>query len=254
MTLHGKVALVTGASRGIGREIALAFARAGADVACAATTEENARKTADPIIRLGRRAVAIGARVESAQAVDAMLASATQALGPVDVLVNNAGIPQVKPVTEMEEADWDAVMDVNAKGAFLCTRAVARQLLARKAPGVILNIGSVTGVNAFPGRLAYCASKAALHQMTKVMAIEWAKEAIRVNCIAPGYIASDITESLVRRGVLDLAKVRARIPMGELGHGSDVAHAAVYLASDEARYITGAVLVVDGGWLAYGYL
>jgi NAD(P)-dependent dehydrogenase (short-subunit alcohol dehydrogenase family) len=254
MSLHGKVVLVTGASRGIGREIALACAHAGADVACAATTEANAMHTVDPIVRLGRRAVAIGARVEQAQAVDAMLERVTRSLGPVDVLVNNAGIPQVKPVVEMEEADWDAVMDINAKGAFLCARAVARQLRARKAPGVILNIGSISAINAFPSRLAYCASKAALHQMTKVMAIEWAKDDIRVNCIAPGYIQSDLTESLSQRGLLDVAKLRGRIPQGKLGSGQDVAHAAVYLASDEARYVTGAVLAVDGGWLAYGFV
>jgi NAD(P)-dependent dehydrogenase (short-subunit alcohol dehydrogenase family) len=198
--------------------------------------------------------VAIGARVEQAAAVEAMLERVTRSLGPVDVLVNNAGIPQVKPVVDMEEADWDAVMDINAKGAFLCARAVARQLRARKAPGVILNIGSISGINAFPSRLAYCASKAAMHQMTKVMAIEWAKDNIRVNCIAPGYIQSDITESLSQRGLLDVAKLRGRIPQGNLGSGQDVAHAAVYLASDEARYVTGAVLAVDGGWLAYGFV
>ncbi|HEX7928764.1 MAG TPA: 3-oxoacyl-ACP reductase family protein [bacterium] len=253
MTLQGKVVLVTGASRGIGREIALACAKAGADVACAATTEANAQGTADAVTRLGRRSVAIGARVELSAGVDAMLKRTTEALGPVDVLVNNAGIPRVKPVVEMEEEDWDAVMDINAKGTFLCARAVARQLLARKAPGSIINIGSIAGINAFPARLTYCASKAAMHQMTKVMAIEWAKDNIRVNCVAPGYIGSDITEGLSRKGLLDLGKIRGRVPMGDLGNGMDIAHAVVYLATDEARYITGAVLAVDGGWLAYGF-
>lgn len=254
MSLHGKVVLVTGASRGIGREIALAFAHAGADVACAATTEDNARQTVDPIVRLGRRAIAVGGRVEEAAAVEAMVERTTQELGPIDILVNNAGQPLVKPVVNMEESDWDALMDTHAKGTFLCARAVARQLLARKAPGVILNIGSIGGINAFPLRLAYCAAKAAIHQMTKVMAIEWAKDNIRVNCIAPGYIRSDLTEGLAERGLLDLGKLRGRIPSGELGTGQDVAHAAVFLAGDEARYITGALLAVDGGWLAYGFV
>jgi NAD(P)-dependent dehydrogenase (short-subunit alcohol dehydrogenase family) len=254
MSLHGKVVLVTGASRGIGREIALACAHAGADVACAATSEANAMHTVDPIVRLGRRAVAIGGRVEQAAAVEAMIEKTTQALGPIDILVNNAGQPLVKPVVDMEEGDWDALMDTHAKGTFLCARAVARQLLARKAPGVILNIGSIGGINAFPHRLAYCAAKAAIHQMTKVMAIEWAKDNIRVNCIAPGYIRSDLTDGLAQEGLLDLGKLLGRIPTGELGTGPDVAHAAVFLAGDEARYITGALLAVDGGWLAYGFV
>src|SRR5262249_46430633 len=120
--------------------------------------------------------------------------------------------------------------------------------------GVILNIGSIAGINAFPSRLTYCASKAAMHQMTKVMAVEWAKDNIRVNCIAPGYIMSDITEGLAKRGLLDVGKLRGRIPAGDLGHGMDIAHAVVYLASDEARYITGSLLAIDGGWLAYGFV
>jgi NAD(P)-dependent dehydrogenase (short-subunit alcohol dehydrogenase family) len=254
MTLHGKIALVTGASRGIGREIALALAHAGADVACVATREENAAHTVDPILRLGRRACAIAARVERPSDVAAMVERAGRELGPIDILVNNAGIPTVRPVVDMAEGDWDAVLDVNAKGVFLCSQAVARQLIARKSPGVILQIGSISGINAFPDRLAYCASKAAVHHMTKVMAAEWAVHGIRVNCVAPGYIHSDITAGLAEQGLLDLAALRRRIPQGELGQGRDVAQAAVYLAGDGARYVTGSVLVVDGGWLAYGFV
>jgi NAD(P)-dependent dehydrogenase (short-subunit alcohol dehydrogenase family) len=253
MKLAGSVALVTGASRGIGKAIALALARAGADVACAATRAENARATVDEILALGRKAVALGAQVERADDVTALVRAATEALGLVDILVNNAGISNPKPVLEMSEADWDQTFDINAKGAFLCAQAVARRLAEGKRPGVVLNIGSIAGVNAFPRRLTYCSSKAALHQMTKVMAIEWAPLGIRVNCLAPGYIHSDITEGLSQRGLLDLGALRRRIPQGELGRAEDIASAAVYLCSEEARYLTGSIVNVDGGWLAYGF-
>jgi len=252
MKLAGKVALVTGASRGIGQAIAVALARAGADVACAATRAENARGTVELILAMGRKAVALGALVERAGEVAAMVLKATEELGVVDLLVNNAGISNPKPVLDMTEADWDQTFDINAKGVFLCSQAVARLLREQGRPGVVLNIGSIAGINAFPRRLTYCSSKAAVHQMTKVMAVEWAPLGIRVNCLAPGYIHSDITEGLSRRGLLDLDALRRRIPQGDLGRAEDVATAAVYMCSDEARYMTGSIVNLDGGWLAYG--
>ncbi|HUJ76097.1 MAG TPA: 3-oxoacyl-ACP reductase family protein [bacterium] len=253
MILSGKVALVTGASRGIGKHIALALAQAGADVACAATEASHCAGTVQAILPTGQRAVALGARLEHAPAVSALVEQATQALGPVDILVNNAGVPQVKPVLDMTEEDWQRVLDVNAKGAFLCAQAVARQLVARHAPGVVLNIGSIAGQNAFPLRLAYCASKAALHHMTRVMAVEWAPHQIRVNCLAPGYIQTDITEGLARQGLLDVDKLRGRVPQRRLGTPQDIAEVAVYLVSDAAPYMTGSIVTVDGGWTAYGF-
>lgn len=252
-SLAGKVALVTGASRGIGKALALALARAGADVACNATQAANAAKTVEAILKLGRNAVAIGARVEVAEQTMAMVRRASEALGPVDILVNNAGISRPKPVLDMTEADWDDIMDLNAKAAFLCSQAVVRQLRDLKRPGAILNIGSIAGVNGFPRRLSYCASKAALHHMTRVMAIEWAPLHIRINCLAPGYIYSDNTEGLARQGLLDLGAIQRRVPMGDLGHAEDLGSVAVFMVSDAARYMTGSVVTVDGGWDAYGF-
>jgi NAD(P)-dependent dehydrogenase (short-subunit alcohol dehydrogenase family) len=253
MSLSGKVALVTGASRGIGKAIALALAEAGADVACAATRAENALGTVEEIVALGCRAIALGAHVEDAQEVRSMVNQAITDLGSVDILVNNAGISNPKPVLDLTEADWDQTLGINTKSVFLCSQAVAKHLVERKRPGVILNIGSIAGINAFPRRLTYCSSKAAMHQMTRVMAVEWAPLGIRVNCLAPGYITSDITEGLSRAGKLDLSAIRKRVPQGDLGRAEDISSAAVWMCSDEAKYMTGSIVAVDGGWLAYGF-
>lgn len=254
MSLEGKIAVVTGASRGIGKAISLMLAREGADIACVATSEANARSTADEVLALGRRASALGARVEDGSQVKEMFARCEAELGPVDILVNNAGVAGPKPILEMSEAEWDHQLGVNAKGPFLCAQAAARQMSARGMPGVIINIGSIAGNNAFPNRIGYCASKAALHHMTRVMALEWAELGIRVNCIAPGYILTDIFKNLAAQGILDQKGLEGRIPQGKLGEVDDIARAAVYLAGEGAKYVTGSVLTVDGGWDAYGYL
>lgn len=254
MSLEGKIAVVTGASRGIGKAISLMLAREGADIACVATSEANARSTADEVLALGRRASALGARVENGAQVTELFASCEKQLGPVDILVNNAGVVGPKPILEMSEAEWDHQLGVNAKGPFLCAQAAARQMRARGMPGVIINIGSIAGNNAFPNRIGYCASKAALHHMTRVMALEWAELGIRVNCIAPGYILTDIFKNLAAQGILDQKGLEGRIPQGKLGEVDDIARAAVYLAGEGAKYVTGSVLTVDGGWDAYGYV
>ena len=266
MTLSGKIALVTGASRGIGEGIALALAEAGADVVCAATKAGNAEATAARVRALGRRALAVGGPVESAQAVAAMFDRAEAELGPVGILVNNAGIAMQKPVLEMEEADFDRIYGINAKGVFLCSQRAARGMIAGagqggsgqdgngRSRGAIVNIGSIAGENAFPNRLGYCGSKAAVHHMTRVMAIEWAGHGIRVNCVAPGYIRTDIVAGMIERGVIDEDGLTGRTPQRRLGEVRDVAAAVVYLAGEAAGYITGAVLTVDGGWDAYGYV
>ena len=264
MSLSGKIALVTGASRGIGAGIALALAKAGADVVCAATKAGNAEGTAAKVRALGRRALAVGGSVDSSEAVAAMFDSAEAELGPVGILVNNAGIAMQKPVLEMAEADYDRIYGINAKGVFLCSQRAARAMISAGGEngqdangqnrGAIINIGSIAGENAFPNRLGYCGSKAAVNHMTRVMAIEWAGYGIRVNCVAPGYIRTDIVAGLIERGVIDEGGLTGRTPQRRLGEVGDVAAAVVYLAGDGAGYVTGTVLNVDGGWDAYGYV
>jgi 3-oxoacyl-[acyl-carrier protein] reductase len=197
-----KVAIVTGASRGLGKSIALELAECGAKVACLATTSANAKEVVDAIRAAGGTAQAFGCHVERGAEVTATFAEVLDAFGPTDILVNNAGISQPMQTLHMTEENWDLHMNINAKSIFLCSQAAARQMKARGAGGVIINIGSILGRNAFPATLGYCTSKAAVDQMTKVMAIEWARFRIRVNCIAPGYIRTDLVDKLEQDGKL----------------------------------------------------
>ena len=254
MRFQHSIALVTGASRGIGRDIALALAREGADVAVTATTPDGAADTAAAIRALGRRALALACRVERAADVTATFAAVLEGLGPVDLLVNNAGLSSPVPLLEMSEDNWDQHMDVNAKSVFLCSQAAVRQMRDAGRGGNIVNIGSIVGQNAIPQTLGYCASKAAVDHMTRVLAIELARHRIRVNCVAPGYIRTDLIDGLVRDGKLTLDVLERRTPQRRLGSGEDVARAVLYVASDDAAFMTGQVVTVDGGWTAYGYL
>jgi NAD(P)-dependent dehydrogenase (short-subunit alcohol dehydrogenase family) len=254
VSLHGKVALVTGASRGIGYATALALADQGADVACLATSEANAAQVARDVQAKGRRSMPVGCRVEDGAAVERAFTLVRDSLGPIDVLVNNAGFSRPRPVLEMDEADWDTHMAVNCKSVFLCSQAAAKQMVAAGKSGSIVNVGSIAGANAFPDRLAYCSSKAAVHHMTRVMAVEWAPHRIRVNCVAPGYTKTEMIDDLAQRHILDVAKLERRIPQRRLGTTDEIADAVVFLAGDNSSYVTGSVLMIDGGWDAYGYV
>ncbi len=254
MKLHGKVAVVTGASRGLGRAIALELAVAGADVACLATRAENAESTADAVRRAGRRALTVGCRVERQAEVATAFAEVQAALGPVDILVNNAGISVPTPLLAMTEENWDLHMDVNVKSVFLCTQSAVRQMKETKRGGNIINIGSILGQNAAPQTLGYCTSKAAVDHMTRVLAIELAKYHIRVNCVAPGYVKTDLIDTLITDGKITLDAMEKRTPQRRLGTGEEIGKAVVYVASDDAAFMTGHILVLDGGWTAYGYL
>ena len=247
-----KLAIVTGASRGLGRAIALELASEGASIACLATRAENAAAVVAEITAAGGTARAYGCRVENSFEVTATFAQVAVDLGSVHILVNNAGLSRPMMTLEMTEENWDQQMDINAKSIFLCSQAAARQM-KESGGGAIVNIGSILGRNAFPATLGYCASKAATDQMTRVMAIEWARLGIRVNCVAPGYVQTDLVDELAHEGKLTLRDLERRTPLRRLGTAREIARAVVYLASDDAAFVTGEVLVIDGGWTAFGY-
>jgi len=241
--LEGKVAVVTGAGRGIGRAIALRFAAEGAEVVCVSRTVENSAKVADEVRALGRRAWAHAVDVADAQAVEAVTTAILGETGRVDILVNNAGVTRDGLLMRMSEADWDTVLDTNLKGAFLVTRSFTRPLLKQRS-GRIINVASVIGLIGNAGQCNYAASKAGLIGLTKSMAREFASRGITCNAIAPGFITTDMTSVLGEDLKAELLK---RIPLNGFGEAEDIAQAALYLAGPGGRYLTGQVLVVDGG-------
>ena len=248
-SLEGKVAVVTGSSRGIGRSIAEAFAAAGAAIAVNSRNTEAARAAADAIAATGAKSLAVAADVGNATDVERLIQTTVAAFGRLDILVNNAGIsPYYKPAETMSETEWDDIMRVNLKGMFLCSQAASRAMIPQKS-GCIINMSSIGGKVALPRLVAYCSAKGAINQLTRVLAAEWASFGIRVNAIAPGYIDTDLTKSL-RGNPKRLEAMLRRIPLGHLGTPEDIVGAAIYLASDAASYVTGAILDVDGGWLA----
>ena len=243
MILENQVAVVTGAGRGIGRAIALKLAEEGADIVCVSRTEENSQKVTDEVAALGRKSWAVAVDVGDTMAVESAVAKILEDTGGVNILVNNAGVTRDGLLMRMSEEDWDTVLDTNLKGAFTMTKAFTRPL--RKAENArIINIASVVGLTGNAGQANYAASKAGLIGFTKSCAKELAKSGVTVNAIAPGFIATDMTDELSDK-VKDA--IKANIPMGAFGAVEDIASAALYLASPGARYVTGQVLTVDGG-------
>ena len=244
MNLKGKTAIVTGGSRGIGRAICLELARQGADIVFSyAGDTAAAEETCSQIQALGGKARAIQGDVADAAAVQTLVNTAVQELGGVDILVNNAGITRDGLAMTLKEEDFQAVVDTNLKGAFLCMKAVARPMMKARR-GRIINLASVVALRGNPGQINYCASKAGVIGMTKSLAKELGSRGITVNAVAPGYIETDMTAALpesARQSML------ATVPLGRPGQPEDVARAVAFLASDEAAYITGQVLCVDGG-------
>lgn len=242
--LSGKVAIVSGGSRGIGRAICLALAEAGAEVALLyAGNHQAAEEVVAKIKEQGKEALAIQADISQADRVDAAVKQVMAQYGRIDILVNNAGITRDNLLLRMKEEDWDQVINTNLKGVFLLTKAVVRPMM-RQRSGRIINISSVVGVIGNPGQANYASAKAGIIGLTKSVAKEVASRGITVNAIAPGFIDTDMTATLgeeVREQLMD------RIPLGRLGNSEDIAGAVKFLASDHAAYITGHTLHVDGG-------
>lgn len=247
-SFEDKVVFITGGTDGIGLSLAQAFAARGARVALCGRDASRAGQVARDLNAFG-----LGADVRKKADVESAVTAIVERYGRIDVLINNAGVAGAAASEDLAEEEWDRIVDTNLKGVFLCSQAAGRHMLKR-GNGAIVNVASVAGLDAFPKRAAYGSSKAAVVMLTKVLAVEWAGRGVRVNAIAPGVIRTGLNEQMIARGNLDLAAINRRTPMGRRGETSELVGAVTYLASDDASYVTGAVLAIDGGWSAYGFL
>lgn len=248
--LSGRRVLITGGAAGLGFSMAEAFARQS----CRIALLDIDQTTLDRALHaLPAGAVGHCGSVAEAGAVTAAFARMDDAFGGVDIVINNAGVSMNVPTLELSLQDWQKALDINLTGVFLCCQAAARRMVPQ-CSGVIINISSIYGLVAAPDRLAYCATKSAVAMMTKGLAIEWADHGVRVNALAPGYVRTALVEQLVEAHRLDDRALANRTPLGRLGTSEEIADLAVFLASDKARYITGQVVGIDGGWTAYGYI
>ncbi|MFH1269481.1 MAG: 3-oxoacyl-[acyl-carrier-protein] reductase [Candidatus Omnitrophota bacterium] len=243
MRLKDRVALITGAAQGIGREIALKFAAEGADIVVADVNLNKAGKTAEDVQALGRKALALELDVTESAKVNEAVNKILDKFGRVDILVNNAGITKDNLLLRMSDAEWDAVLNVNLKGTFNCTKAVSR-IMIKQRYGKIVNVASIIGIIGNAGQANYSASKAGIIALTKTAAKELASRNINVNAVAPGFIQTEMTARLPEELQ---AKMLSAIPLGKFGSPVDVAALCVFLASEDASYITGQTIVVDGG-------
>jgi len=242
--LDGKTAVVTGASRGIGRAVALQLAKEGANVVVNFSgSEQKAAQVVEEIQGLGAQAIAVQANISDSESVQQLMNASLEQFGSIDILVNNAGITRDNLLMRMKEDEWDDVINTNLKGVFLCTKVVTRQMMKQRA-GRIINISSIVGVMGNAGQANYVAAKAGVIGLTKTVARELASRNILVNAIAPGFITTEMTETLpedVKSSML------SQIPLAKLGQPEDIAKAVVFLASDDASYMTGQTLHIDGG-------
>ena len=246
MKLEGKTAIVTGAQRGIGEAIALELAKEGANIVVCDINLANCKKVAEKIEKLGVKAIGVQCDVTKRASVDAMMKKTMSVFKGVDILVNNAGVVIQKPFVEFTNKDWDFTFDVNMKGVFYCSQAVAKQMIAQKS-GKIINIASIAGVVGFANSSAYCATKAGVINFTRELSLELGPLGINVNCIAPGVILTDMTKGILKKKSMK-DYLLSNISLGKIGEVKDIAKPVVFLASEDAKYISGTTLVVDGGW------
>lgn len=251
--LKGLCAVVTGGGSGIGRQASIKLAESGARLAVVDINEEAALQTCALIREQGGVGVAFAASTADSAQVQNAFKKIEKEFGKIDILVNNAGISGNQPALELSDADWRQTMSVNLDGVFYCAREAGRRMRPHGG-GTIVNIGSMYSVAAAPNRISYCASKAAVEMMTRVLAIEWADYNIRVNAVGPGYVDTALVRELAQNDRLDLEALVQRIPQKRLATLDDIAETILFLCETRSAHMTGQILVVDGGWTAYGYL
>jgi len=247
--LKDKKVIVVGGSKGIGKNIALAFAKLGSDVVITGRNVEDLRKTTEELEEFNSNCFYLKADIQNVSEVYNMIDSACSRLGRIDVLVNNAGINIPKPALEVSEEDWDSVLDTNLKGTFFCSQRAGKHMINEGIEGRIINIVSQMAFVGYIKRAAYCSSKGGAVQLTKALAIEWAKHQIKVNAVAPTFIETDLTRTMFKDQDF-YQDVISRIPLGKMAKPDDVTGAVLFLASDLANFITGETIRVDGGWTA----
>lgn len=249
MKLQGKVALITGASRGIGKGIAEVFAEEGADVAINYVSNAQAAEDVAAYVRCqGRRAITVKADVPKRNEVEAMVDRVWNELGPIDILVNNAGIETIVPFLELTDEQWTRLVDVNARGPWLCSQVYCRRAIAQNRKGVILNIGSVQAAKVLPGRTHYAPTKLGMEALTRNMSVEMMPYGIRVNCLHPGIIDTDMTAWVLKNDEIR-PSVMAQLSMGRPGTIREMGTAALFFCSDDSAYVTGQSLHAEGGWI-----
>ncbi len=247
LSLQGKVALVTGGSRGIGAAIALAFADAGADVAVSSRKQPDLDKVADQIRGLGRKALAVAAHNREPEDLRRLVAKVIETFGRIDLLVNNAATnPIMGPLLDVEEKAWDQIINTNLKGYFLMSQLVARKMVAQGGGGQIVNISSIGGISPDPGLGVYCISKAGINMLTKVLAVELGAHNIRVNAIAPGVVQTRFSQAIWGNEAI-MQQELAHTPLRRIAQPEEVARTALWLVSRAADYVTGQIIVMDGG-------
>lgn len=246
--LNNKIALVTGGGRGLGRAIALAFADAGADVVVASRTREQIEQVAEAIRAKNRRARAVEVDVSDSASVARMVEATRKEFGRIDILVNSAGVGWAAPIVETSDDIWKWIIETNLTGTFYCCREIARVMMEQKS-GNMINLASVAGVKGLPGLGAYAASKGGVIQLTRMLALEMARHHVRVNAIAPGYFRTDMNAAALDDPEIG-PKIVKRIPMRRVGQPEEVGPLAVYLASDDAAYVTGEIYFISGGQMA----